>query len=760
MSKIRGAGLCVFALLFGAVGQERELSAAPTLTIIQVRDAGGVPITGVRVSARSESGSEPQFSMPNTVARGETDTAGKVSLAGLDPKQKYTLVATAPDARWTEFCDSCELGWAVRDTTLTLAPANVLGGKVLTMKRAPVPYALVHARIGHWSSATIADKAGAFEFKNAPPGNAQLFAEMDSKESHSIRGSQTSVPSDATNAVLLLPDIPPDRVQHLIVRVTTPRGRPVPQGWARFSSKSSRSRGSISSFSATRSLEGGAARSADFARALTVRVSGARSEYGELLPCGPGKAGPYAVGPREEKLVLPVELFITGRVLGPDKKPLVGVRIQAFPPRAFASLAALLGGVHGEDVSDAEGNFRIGGVDTRGYVVVPVSTVEHVGGESKCKGGSENILLTMRAAVAPTLTFKDEAGQPVPGALIRVKRSPRYEGDVDPAAWKIETQTDKKGRAHLQGLDPQQKYLLTAYPPTGMSELLTWEFKRWTPQDLALTFERRREISGVVRDQNKEPVPGARIQWTRKKEAKGTQAAKKKPHKSRAGPDGTYLLKDLRPGRYSLVVRPPSIPRKGAGPAPSDAEFTSMPFVVRAGTTDVVLKLKMPDTITLRVWGWDKSVGKPTLLISANGDEGSGPKSLTKRLDKNGMLVIKGLRWNVSYALWMSALKHGKYAYAEEVRPQAEKVSMRVTDGKSVKGKFSSPKGTKARKVWAVMPGFRIRGKVKAGGRFEITGLPPGPWTLRGCGKYDGALLETDVTCKEGEEPVITLKAK
>ena len=414
--------------------------------------------------------------------------------------------------------------------------------------------------------------------------------------------------------------------------------------------------------------------------------------------------------------------------------------------------------MHGDGVSGVDGTFRVGGLGDRPYELRCVETPALVGGTGKSKGGEAGVELLMRKAAAPTLTFTDEDGASIRGALVRVRidKGGFFEPTADEAKQQ-EVQTDAKGQVRIRGLDPQVKYLLTAFPPTGRSELLSKEIKDWVPKDTSLVFEVGRRIAGVIRDQDKVPIAGGRLEWSL---AGGPTEKTAKPNRVTADGDGRFAIEKLPPGSYRLLALRPVVKRKGTGPAPAEARDASKPVTITGGREDVSLTVRMPDTITLKVWSWDKSVGKPAVLISAVGDEGRGPKSMTKRLDKNGILVAKGLRWNVTYAIWMPALKHGKYVYEPELRPRDEKFTTTLKDGKTLVGRIEAPKNTKSRKVWAVYPGFTVVGKMKSGGNFEIKGLPPGPWTLRACGKLGKDLLETEGVFKPDAEPVIKLEPK
>jgi len=748
----------VLGLLAALGAGSSSVTAEPAAVIVRVTTGSGKAIAGVRVSARFEPEGNPDFLTPKLAASGETDTAGAVRLVGLDPKTGYTLVATPPDVRWHEFSDRCVTDWAPQDTTLFLGKASTLKGVVHDSGGKPIPHAVVYAAVETWRSSRIADHRGAFIFVNAPAGDASVWAAVAQRGTDALEGTRKQVSTGGRSVTLKVDSAAAKRQKLLIVRLLTPAGRPIMYAGATFGGRRNivgKKRTRTRSFSTGADVQGGAALTSRFKMAMKLEVIGARSEYGERLACGPGRGGPYGPGPQEHTLRLPVESLIEGRVLGPDKQPLTGIRVRAYKTSSSGFFWA--GSHHGECVTGAGGQFRLGGLESRRYELRPQSTPDYVGGcGGKFEAGATGAELVMRAAVSPTFLVRDEDETPIENALVRVKPLVLDEHFENPEDH-LEAESDEKGRLRIPGLDPEIRYILTATPSTARLDLLALKIDRWVPRDMTLTLERAQQITGIVKDQAGEPVPAARVRATR---VAHDEKEPVNPVSVKAGPDGKFLLEKLRPGKYELLARPPIVPRKGADSAAPVDQKSLKPKVVHAGKGDVSLELKMPEEITVRVLAWDKALGKPDVLLTAEGPRGSGPSSVKKKLNKRGEVIFKGLRWNETYTLWMGSLKNGKYVYRAGLRPQARKIGLKAEDGKTAAGKIVFPKGMKSRKVWAEIAGFKVTGKIKGGSRFEIKGLPPGPWTIRVCGKQGKEIVETEAICKPGEETVITFGGK
>jgi hypothetical protein len=746
------------------------VSGAPKAPRLTVTSASGEALPRVRVSARVEEDAKPDFERPDIVAVGDTDEMGVVTLAGLDDGRAYTLVATAPDDRWKEFADLCVLRWRPADATLTLPAANALKGVVRDPKRKPVPFARVNAAVGPWVRSAIADKDGAFEFLNAPPGEAVVYADLTQKDGEPLVSPSLGVPSNTTTLALTLPAVPRKPQLYLTVRVYTPGGRPVVRADGSFGGTQTTigpTSRQTSSFSSGTWITAGAARTSEFSVPTWLEVVGARTAYGERLPCGPARGGPYGPGPREGELRLPPEMEIEGHVYGPGDSPLPGIRVQALPegdaPGDAVAASLSTEAPHGEGVSGVDGSFRIGGLEKRKYELRPRSTNLYVGGGGGIvEAGTKDAEIHMRLAVRPFVTLRDEAGKPISNAVVRVKPPGSLSFFGTPEIVE-EKQTNADGRTRIEGLDPKARYTLTVYPPTERSDLLSYELAGWLPENTDLTLERARRIAGVVHDQDGEPVPGARLSWSHVAEGMDQRG---KTLSSTAAADGTFALENLRSGKYRIWVRAPKgvkvsdplTPAERADPEKRQGDERRKPRFVPSGAEGVILKLAMPSTLELRLRAWTKKLGKPDILLVASGKEGIGPASISKRLDKEGRVTFTGLRWNVKYSVWMGDLKDGKYVLDEDLRPQERKLELRLMSGKTIEGRVDAPKGTTGRKVYAVFPGFEVKGKMKSAGRFEIEGVPPGPWTLRATGKLSGDVLTTEVQAKPDEEIVIELK--
>ncbi len=756
---MRGAlrSLAGWLLLLGLLLAPSLTHAEPAGVVITVLSKSGEALVGVRVSAIAMPTGKPEWETTHRLASCRTDAQGQAVLGGLDPQSPCALVATPPDNRWREFADFCKLGWVPKATSITLSTARCMRGTVRDPHKRAVPFAYVQAEVGPWKSGTYTDKEGGFVFHNAPPGTARLYAEVHEKSGPSVLSDYVNAPTDARNATLVLRSSPDKPKAYMTIRVYTPAGRPVMYGSASWSGRKEVIRGMGSSVSYTTSggtVHAGAARTDDFDMPLKFEVVGARSEFGEWLGFAATRGGPFGPGPRAGKLTLEAGLPLTGFVYGPDELPLAGIRVAAKPKVRLSSgrmpqLGDLTTDAHGEGVTAADGSFRIEGLEKRDYEIEPVPTRTYVGGRGiEAKGGATDVKIHMHPSVNPYLTIVDEAGKPMANVVIHVKpvkSNPFFRF----AEGHLEIQTGRDGRARLTGLDPKEAHELTVFPPTERSDLLPRKFRKWKPKEATIILEGAKGISGTVTDQDGEPVPNARLTWQYL--GKGSE----KPGKRRKGktkPDGTFALENLRPGNYKILVKPP----KGVDGQAAKAN----PKEIASGTARIRLQLDMADTLRLRLRAYTRKIGKPDIMLIAEGETGSGPSSVKKKVDKEGAVVFDKLRWDVSYTVYMGGLKNEKLVFEKGLKPQDRKLEMKLLSAQTLTGSIECPKGTSKKKVRVIYPGFEIKGKIKGGTKFEVSGLPPAPWTVRITGKKGKVEYTGETIAKTTDGIVVKLEPK
>lgn len=755
-----GARHAVVALLALACG---PALAAPGPVVVTVRSPTGQALAGVRVSVLAEAQGEPDYRHPVRLAAGVTGEDGTARLAGLDPSTPCTLVATPPDQRWRDFADLCTPGWKAADTTLEMPPAYVLTGVVRDAAGRAVPHALVRAEVPPLHAATLSAADGTFAFENLPTGEARLHAEIQRGRGTPLRSEPVRAATYRHGVVVAMPSPVPDRRPMRVVRVRTPNGRPVAHGQAYFhitKTEVTRIRPFISHGVASTPVEGGAAHTSELRGRVWLEVLGARTEFGEPLPFGPARRGPYEPGALEETITLPPEEVISGTVSGPDGKPQMGIRVEAVLARPHSETEAVMGrwtrAPHGEDTSGPDGRFRVGGLERADYDVRARPTPDLVPTDDvRIPAGSTGVEIRVRDAAKPRITVRDPLGRPLHGAVVQVRGPPRFAHPgraVLPMAWR----TDAGGRARLAGLDPQVRYEMEVRPPKQRAELLEYRSSAWKPEDTVVPLERARSIRGIVHDQRGRPVPRARLTWAHVRESVAERIT---ALTAEAGPDGRFTLKRLYGGSYRIWVRAPSRePARAAARIPSEASIPedAEPTIVRSGSTSVVLTAQLPSRLRFRVRGWDRSVRRvPALLVPE--DPKRERKPLVGQLDESGLVVFEDLPCDVTYAFWLGVPQENAYVYVTGIVVDDDRRDLTLEEGTVVSGRILAPRGTKSRKVHAAYPGFAVAGRLKAAGRFEIRGLPPGPWTIRASGRKDGTTLHGETEALVAEDVEVTL---
>lgn len=175
----------------------------PNVLTGTVMDEGGIPVEGAkvrltRVSATglllSDSAHDPSQDRVT-----HSDAEGQFRFAGMEPFNRYVLVATHGDFSRTEVTN-VRVGTEGTFTELiTMQPGHLFKGIVYDEGKNPVPGATLHLDgvFGPESSeihddrlTTVTDDTGAYEFTNCTPGHHSLTVIADGYANQIVRGLQ------------------------------------------------------------------------------------------------------------------------------------------------------------------------------------------------------------------------------------------------------------------------------------------------------------------------------------------------------------------------------------------------------------------------------------------------------------------------------------------------------------------------------------------------------------------------------------------
>jgi protocatechuate 3,4-dioxygenase beta subunit len=445
---------------------------------------------------------------------------------------------------------------------------HLLGGRVAWPDGSPAAGAWVlleGERLGKRTSEEEArtDPSGRFRIVGLPEGTSGLVyasAERDGEGYH----AEAEAVLDREDHVLVLGPVeaaPP--APELVVRVTTPDGRPVDLcqvvGWNYMGD----------AYGRTDRIDGWFRDGAG--RIRFPRISGRRwvevltaRQGGKAL--GPAFVGPLEIEVGEIEVRLPPARAIEGRVLDAGGGPVVGAVVTAMPVYPDVPNAERARAPHGKASSARDGTFRVEGLGNFAYdlfVEVPKGFARPR--PCRARAGESRVEIHLPGSVFVNLTVLGWQGKPVERAGISVRYLDSDRPLFEPNRW-----TDADGRHRLGPLDPRESYRLGVH--VHDPEHLGLELAPWTPEDSVLRLARAYSIIGRVLSSAGAPAPGAVVRWRRVRDERGSW--------SRSGEDGTFEIHRLPAGMVTLRASP----RGRSIDDPRNPEVT-----VAAGSEDVIL---------------------------------------------------------------------------------------------------------------------------------------------------------------------------
>ncbi len=455
-----------------------------------------------------------------------------------------------------------------------------------------------------WRAKT--DEAGRFRVEGLEPGTYRVEAKGVGTDGKPVSVAQDATAGGPEGRWTLVPDATaeaPSRGGPRKVLVVDPSGRPIASGKVMLRMNAPGGRSGV--FGGFIDLKDGAFTVDDAPpqpkprwyeeTGVTFEIFDVRSSDGAPAGFAAFRQGPL----REAETVvrLAPEATIEGTVYGADGAPWAGVLILAFPA---SDLAFMVPNAHGRTTTDARGAFRVGGLSEGEYLlsVSPPGTPEGfaanprnapVGpitpgaeapaasaallpsGPGTYAAGARDVEIRFRPAARATVRVLDPRGAELEGALVTVTL---FAADGKSPRGHAFGRTAADGAVTVAGIDLEATYVLAVQPPPALADaLLAYTEREWRPHATEIAMKQGFSVSGVVRDLDGNPAPGAIVRFRSDDRPEAVAVAKA---------DGSFHTYALPGGDVTLrAARPRALPSAPQGD----------PVTVRAGATDVVLLL-------------------------------------------------------------------------------------------------------------------------------------------------------------------------
>lgn len=426
-----------------------------------------------------------------------------------------------------------------------------------------------------------------------------------------------------------------------------------------------------------------------------VQVSRARSASGEPLPYAPRSWGPILAEPGERTLRLEPAARLWGRVVGPEGAPVPRIEVFALP--LDRGPATGRGGGFQEHVrTDAEGRFAFRGLAWVPYKLFVSSRPPFAHALPVVAEAGAEVLLRLEHGTTAEVQVVDAEGRPVAGSALSVWRGLGFTNAV----------TDAEGVARIDRILPGQVYRLRMAPPASRDDLPLVLRDAWGPRETVLAFPPGRRLEGRVVTDEGAPVEGAkvtavdRLDWH---------------HTEQTSASGTFAFGGLPAG--SVRVRA------------QHGDDLSAVVEAGAGDAEVEIPLAASTELSVVVADWPAGAEGATAYLRMEAHAGG---DRTARLSSEGRARFLRVDPRGTYAFY-AAVTQGEaasVAWAAAVRGDAEEVRLRVRPGSVIEGTVTWPRDLPRPLVEIQELGRVTRTLVDADGRFRLTGLPEGTWTV------------------------------
>ncbi len=453
-----------------------------------------------------------------------------------------------------------------------------------------------------------------------------------------------------------------------------------------------------------------------------VEVSNPRDEFGRPLPNALGSAtfGPDAT---RVEVRLTAGQAASGRVVGPDGAPLAGIVVTVERPHTADVHTDQPTETLADARTDREGRFRFAALpeDERLRVKARPPVPWITPAPAAIRAGDTDVVVRLRAGVAPTLTVLTPDGTPADTARVLLFALPSHrEVPLNPFT------TDDAGRIRLPPLDPDQTFELTVRGGSGTSAVPSTR-NPWRPADETLRLQTGIQVVIHVRDTAGRAI-GATVR-----------------HRPSSG---SWWAVTAANGDLTLPPQP-------AGPLP--LRISADGYV----PTDVVIDVSptlAPTTVTLSA-GHDlvlRVEGPPpqpnSLVVFSGPTYGATSGSADREAD--GSFRFRGLDPARVYTVWGPPVEDSDVYVLETLRgfgPEPVAVNARV--GGRIRVRVRAPELTEVVEVRASVFGWTLAGPPGSDGEFVLRGVPPGRFTVSATARELDHDLESraEVTAQAGD---------
>jgi len=139
-------------------------------------------------------------------------------------------------------------------------------------------------------------------------------------------------------------------------------------------------------------------------------------------------------------------------------------------------------------------------------------------------------------------------------------------------------------------------------------------------------------------------------------------------------------------------------------------------------------------------------------LVAASGETAGGCERL-----ENGMFDFTGVDERAAYSLWISPLTDGRTLYLSGLRPGPNRVAVSLEKGGVIRGVLVRRVRVEEVEIRLEGPGFTLNSVQFPDGRFQITGVPSGTFTVVAEGRLDGTAIRASVRAGRGESVELVL---
>ncbi|MEM8883356.1 MAG: sigma-70 family RNA polymerase sigma factor [Planctomycetota bacterium] len=403
---------------------------------------------------------------------------------------------------------------------------------------------------------------------------------------------------------------------------------------------------------------------------------------------------------------------IVGRLVDPDGNPIVGARIGANRQYVF---------------SESDGRFRVW-LPSGGFHLRIQRDGFRLHGQSVRGGDSDQDLgdleLRPRAPARLRGTVVDPTGRPLAGVVVeaQLKTSAVFDGDH-------QERTDHRGRFEFPSLSEGE--VTVEIRPEGFAPYRKAGIALRGEIDVVIELRSALRISGTVVHAAGEIAKGATVELL--PDAGG--AARR--HTTRADDTGRFAFESLADGRYRVV-------------AAIVHEETARSFALataEAGEEGVRLRLAPPARLSGRLLDVD---GSPMTGVRVEGyvehaafkGTSFGAPEAGGETDAQGRFRIDGLAGEeVELRFRYAETAIGTAAVLPPTRTVSldEEHEFRLVAGGAIAGTVFAPDGTRYTKAWVQLAGNEGHEaflRPDRHGRFRVTGLPPGRYTIKASGHY------------------------